>query len=71
MTQTAQLPDPEKIQQGAQKLHEACKMLDALNVLLDEAIAQVEAENRRSPLYRYRLERAKKLLDARSEKQNV
>jgi hypothetical protein len=68
MTQTVQIPDPEKFKHGVQKLQEACKMLDALNVLLDEAIAQVEAENRRSPLYRYRLERAKKLLDARSPK---
>jgi hypothetical protein len=67
MTKPPQLPNSVKFQHGVQKLQEACKMLDALNILLDEAIAQVEEENRRSPLYQYRLEKAKKLLDARSQ----
>lgn len=67
MTASAKLPDPEKIQQGVEKSREACKLLDALNLILDDAIAQIEAENRRSPLYVYRLKRAKHLLDAHKE----
>ncbi len=64
MTHSKQLPDPEKMQHGADKLREACRQLDALNLILDDAIAQVEAENRRSLQYHSRIERAKKFVKA-------
>ncbi|PSB05188.1 hypothetical protein [Merismopedia glauca] len=66
MIEQPRIPDAETRARNVARLRETCQMLDALNLFLDEAIAQVEEENRRSPLYRYRLERAKKLLDAQS-----
>ena len=50
MTLSTKLPDPEKMQRGTEKLREACKLLDKLNLILDDAIAQIEAENRLNPL---------------------
>ena len=66
MTEKAKLPSPEAINRATDRLSKACDMLDALNVFLDDALAQIEAENRKSPLYVYRLQRAKRLLDSRS-----
>lgn len=66
MTEKVKLPSPEAINRSVARLREACEMLDALNLFLDDAIAQIEAENRKSPLYAYRLQRAKRLLDSRS-----
>lgn len=64
MTEKAKSPDPAAINRTVARLHETCQQLDALTLLLDDAIAQVEAENRKSPLYAYRLKRAKRLLDS-------
>lgn len=66
MTQQPRIPDPETRARTLARLREACEMLDALNLFMDDAIAQIEAENRKSPLYVYRLQRAKRLLDSRS-----
>lgn len=53
------IPDPETRKRSAQKLREVCRQYDALNLLLDEAIAQVEADIRNSPLNAYRLGKIK------------
>lgn len=66
MIQQSRMPDPEARARAVARLREACQMLDALNLFMDDAIAQIEAENRKSPLYAYRLQRAKRLLDSRS-----
>ena len=66
MTQQLTIPDPEARARAVARLREACQMLDALNLFMDDAIAQIEAENRKSPLYAYRLQRAKRLLDSHS-----
>lgn len=55
MTQEPQLPDPEKVKQTVAKMREVCFQFDALNLALDELIAQVEADIRRSTLTAYRL----------------
>ena len=74
MNHHPRITDPETRARAVDRLREACRMLDALNLFLDDAlallgglspIAQVEAENRKSPLYAYRLQRAKCLLDSR------
>lgn len=65
MTQQPKIPGPEARARAVSRLRETCEMLDALNLFLDDAITQVEAENRKSPLYAYRLKRAKHLLDSR------
>lgn len=70
MTEKAKLPSPEAINRATDRLREACEMLDALNLFMDDAIAQIEAENRKSPLHVYRLQRAKRLLDSRSLEQS-
>ena len=58
------IPNPERFQRAAKRLRETCRELDALNLQLDELIAKVEADIRRSPLTQYRLKRAKQLTNA-------
>ena len=55
MTEKATLPEPAAINRAITRLRETCRQLNALTLLLDDAIALVEAENRKSPLYAYRL----------------
>ena len=63
MTQQRQLPDLEKVKQTSAKIQEICKRADANILILDDIIAQLEADNRSSPIYQYRLKRAKRLLN--------
>ena len=63
MTQQRQLPDLEKVKQTSAKIQEICKRADANILILDDIIAQLEADNRSSPVYQYRLKRAKRLLN--------
>ncbi len=44
-------------------LQETCQKIDALILLLDDSIEELEAENRRSFIYLNKLKRAKKLLN--------
>lgn len=60
MNSQAKLPDPETIKRHVAKMREVCRQFDALNLLLDEAIAQLEADIRNSPLTAYRLGKAKR-----------
>ena len=53
------IPDPETRRRSIEKMREVCRQFDALNLLLDEAIALVEADIRNSPLNVYRLKKAK------------
>lgn len=63
------IPDPETRRRSIEKMREVCRQFDALNLLLDEAIALVEADIRNSPLNVYRLKKAK--LGAVSENSKV
>lgn len=62
MTQQPQPPDLEKVKQTAAKLRDICTMFDTQIMVLDELIAQVEAENRHNPVNVYRREKGKRLL---------
>lgn len=64
MTQQPQPPDLEKVKQTAAKLREICTMFDVQIMVLDELIAQVEAENRNNPINVYRREKGKRLLES-------
>lgn len=64
MTQQSQLPDLEKVGQRAARMQEICLMFDAQIMILDELIAQVEAENRNNPMNVYRREKGKRLLQS-------
>ncbi|MBE9183570.1 hypothetical protein IQ270_02225 [Microcoleus sp. LEGE 07076] len=55
MTQQPQLPEPEKVKQTVTQMREVCRQFDSLNFALDELIAQIEADIRKSPLTAYRL----------------
>lgn len=66
MTNQPRLPDPETRKRHVEKLREVCRQYDILNLLLDEAIAQVEADIRNSPLTAYRLGKAKRLIVEKS-----
>ncbi|MBC6424562.1 MAG: hypothetical protein GDA38_26170 [Hormoscilla sp. SP12CHS1] len=55
-------PDMERMNQRAAKVQEICKRADAEILILDDLIAQLEEKIRASPLYSYRLHKAKRLL---------
>ena len=63
MTDKPQPPDIEKVKQRSAKIREICKRADANILILDDIIAQLEQDNRSSPVYQYRLKRAKQLLN--------
>ena len=64
MNKQPHLPDPEKVKQRVARMREICLMFDAQIMLLDELIAQVEAENRNNPINVYRREKGKRLLES-------
>lgn len=66
MTNQPKLPDPETRKRHVEKLREVCRQYDILNLLLDEAIAQAEADIRNSPLTAYRLGKAKRMIVEKS-----
>ncbi len=53
----------EQIKATSAKVKALCQRMDAELLILDDIIAQLEEDNRRSPLYQYRLNRAKRLLN--------
>ena len=59
MSNQPRIPDPETRKRSVERLREVCRQFDALNLLLDEAIAQVEADIRNSPLNAYRSGKAR------------
>ena len=61
MTQLAKIPDPEKIKRTVERLRESNQQLGAFTLALDEVIAQLEADIRRSPRNAYLLSKAKRI----------
>ena len=55
------IPDIETREKSVSRLKEACLMLDALNMTLDEAIASAELDIRNNNTNRRRRERAERL----------
>ncbi len=53
------IPDPETRRRSIERMQEVCRQFDALNLILDEAIALAEADIRKSPVNAYRLRKAK------------
>lgn len=60
MNSQVKQPDSEMIKRHVVKLREVCCQFDALNLLLDDAIAQAEADIRNSSLTAYRLGKMKR-----------
>lgn len=71
MTEQRQLPDIEKVKKTSTKIQAICNRVDANILILDEIIAQLEEGIRQQPIYRYRLKRAKGLLNLNQEKLEV
>ena len=71
MTQRSQPPDIEKVKQWAEKMQEICKRWDALILVTDDMIAQLEKQIRQQPSEIYRLKKAKHLLNIQSEKSEL
>ncbi|MDZ4873544.1 MAG: hypothetical protein CLLPBCKN_002940 [Chroococcidiopsis cubana SAG 39.79] len=69
MNQSLKFPDLEKVKQRAARMREICLMFDAQIMLLDELIAQVEAENRNNPINVYRRGKGNILLEELLQKQ--
>ncbi len=67
MNQPSQTPNPEKIKQTASRLRDICTMFDAQILILDELIAQVEAENRNHPLNYTKKMKGKALLNKKMQ----
>ena len=55
------IPDIETRRKSVSRLKEACLMLDALNMTLDEAIASFEADIRNNSITRRRRQKAERL----------
>lgn len=68
MTEQWQPPSLEKVKQRAAKMQEINKRWDAHILVLDDMIAELEAEIRQQLPYRHRLEKAKRLLNLHEEK---
>ena len=66
MTQQSFIPDMEKVKATSAKVKILCERMDAEILILDDIIAQLEEQNRNSPLYQYRLNKAKRLLKMES-----
>ena len=62
------IPDPETRRRSIERMQEVCRQFDALNLILDEAIALAEADIRNSPLNAYRLRKAKQRVALESGK---
>ena len=62
MNNQPQIPDLETRTRSIARWREVCLMLDDLNMLLDKAIAIVEADIRNSQIQVERRKKAKKLL---------
>ncbi len=69
MTEESKIPDAETRARNVARMREACLMLDAVTAKLDELLAMIEAEKRRSPLYIHRMQKAEKLFEARKQQQ--
>jgi hypothetical protein len=63
MTQQISPPDLETVRQRAVQVQDICKRVDASILILDDLIAQLEQNIRSSSTYRYRLNKAKHLLN--------
>ncbi len=61
MNNKPRIPAPETIKRHVAQLREVCRQYDALNLLLDEAMASAEADIRNSPLTAYRLRMTKRV----------
>ena len=55
------VPDIKTREKSVSRLREACLMLDALNMTLDEAIASAEADIRNNNINRTRRQQAEQL----------
>lgn len=65
------IPDPETRRRSIERMQEICRQFDALNLILDEAIALLETDIRNSPLNVYRLRKAKLGFAQKSRKVDV
>ncbi len=63
MTQQISPPDLEIVKRRAAQVQDICKRADASILILDDLIVQIEQNIRSSSPYRYRLNKAKHLLN--------
>ncbi len=62
MTQEKFIPNIEQVKKTSVKFQKLFQRMDAEILILDDIIAQLEEQNRTSPLYQYRLNKAKRLV---------
>jgi hypothetical protein len=59
MTLKIKQPDKDAFARSVNRLRETCRQLEAPTLLMDDTLAQIEAENQKSSLYLHRVQRAK------------
>lgn len=69
MNKAIKTPDIDKVKLTAAKMRDICTMFDAQIIVLDELIAQVEAENRNHPLKIRTKEKAGQMFQAYNKQQ--
>jgi hypothetical protein len=62
------MTEKPKVKQTSAKVKELCQRANAGILILEDLIAQLEENIRSSALYRYRLNKAKRLLNLEMEK---
>lgn len=70
MTKQLHSPEPEEVKQTVAKLREICTLFDEQILVLDELIAQLEAEEQNNPLNQYRRQKGMERLQAYPEHQS-
>lgn len=68
MNTNQKIPDAEVRARNVARWREVCLMLDNLNLLLEQGIAQAEYDLQNSPLYIHRRERVRKQLESHQQK---
>ena len=64
MNNQPRIPDPETRARSVARMREICLMFDTQKMVLEELIAELEAENRNNPMNVYRREKGKRLIES-------
>jgi hypothetical protein len=70
MSQPIKFPDPDKVKQRVQKMHEVFTVFDEQIAVLDQLIAQTESENKKNPFNIYCQKRKQQRLEAQQRERS-
>jgi septal ring factor EnvC (AmiA/AmiB activator) len=70
MNNQPKIPNPERRARSVAKMREVCAMFDEQIAVLDQLIAQTEAENKKNPFNIYCQKRKQQRLEAQRQEQS-